>query len=35
MDKKALRREIGPALPPEKLDESALRLIDAAIRLNG
>ena len=33
--RQALRREIGPALPPEKLDESALRLIDAAIRLNG
>lgn len=33
--RQALRRETGPALPPEKLDESALRLIDAAIRLNG
>ena len=33
--RQALRREIGPALPMDKLDESALRLIDAAIRLNG
>ena len=32
--RQALRREIGPALPMEKLDESALRLIDAALRLN-
>ena len=32
--RQALHREIGPALPMDKLDESALRLIDAAIRLN-
>lgn len=33
--RQALHRVIGPALPMDKLDESALRLIDAAIRLNG
>ena len=33
--RQALHREIGPALPMDKLDESALRLIDAALRLNG
>ena len=33
--RQALHRVIGPALPVDKLDESGLRLIDAAIGLNG